>query len=107
MAAQLKQIRGSIGYVEWAYARQIHLSAALVQNVAGNFVEQSPQSITAAAVGIMAKLGANSDYRVSIVSRPRSAGVSDRVVHLDHGVHQPGGRGEGEEARRLPPLDVR
>jgi len=56
--------------VELAYARQNRLAVALVQNTSGNFVEPTIESSTAAADGIMARLGANSDYRVSIVNAP-------------------------------------
>ena len=70
VAGQVKQTPGSIGYVELAYARQNRLAVALVQNASGNFVEPTIESITAAADGIMARLGANSDYRVSIVNAP-------------------------------------
>ena len=70
VAGQVKQTPGSIGYVELAYARQNRLSVALVQNAAGNFIEPTIESITAAADGIMTRLGADSDYRVSIVNAP-------------------------------------
>ena len=66
VAGQVKQTPGSIGYTELAYARQNNLAYAHVQNSAGNFVEPTIASITAAAVG--AKLPANTDYRVSIVN---------------------------------------
>jgi phosphate transport system substrate-binding protein len=56
--------------VELAYARQNRLPVAFVQNAAGNFIEPTIESITAAADGIMTKLGANSDFRVSIVNAP-------------------------------------
>ncbi len=70
VAGQVKQTPGSIGYVELVYARQNRLPVAFIQNAAGNFIEPSAESITAAADGIMAKLGANGDYRVSIVNAP-------------------------------------
>ncbi len=70
VAGQVKQTPGSIGYVELAYARQNRLSVGLVQNSAGNFIEPTIESITAAADGIMTRLGENSDYRVSIVNAP-------------------------------------
>jgi len=70
VAGQVKQTPGSIGYVELAYARQNRLPVGFVQNAAGNFVEPTAESITAAADGIMTRLGTNSDYRVSIVNAP-------------------------------------
>jgi phosphate transport system substrate-binding protein len=66
VSGQVKQTPGSIGYTELAYARQNSLAYARVQNAAGNFVEPTIASITAAAAG--AKLPANTDYRVSIVN---------------------------------------
>ena len=70
VAGQVKQTPGSIGYVELAYARQNRLSVGLVQNAAGHFIEPTIESITAAADGIMTRLGEDSDYRVSIVNAP-------------------------------------
>jgi phosphate transport system substrate-binding protein len=68
VSGQVKQTPASIGYVELAYAKQNHLAYASVQNAAGNFVEPSVQSVTSAAEGAVAKLPANTDYRVSIVN---------------------------------------
>lgn len=70
VAGQVKQTPGTVGYVELAYALQNRLAVALVQNASGNFIEPTIESITAAADGIMARLGENSDYRVSIVNAP-------------------------------------
>jgi len=70
VAGQVKQTPGSIGYVELAYAKQNGLPAAHVKNKAGEFVEPTIASITAAAEGVMATLGADADYRVSIVNGP-------------------------------------
>ena len=66
VAGQVKQTPGSIGYVELAYAKQNRLAYAHVRNAAGQFVEPSIESITAAAAG--ASLPPTSDYRVSIVN---------------------------------------
>jgi phosphate transport system substrate-binding protein len=68
VAGQVKQTPGSIGYVELAYARQNKLAHAAVRNAAGNFVEATIPSITAAAES--AQLPPNTDYRVSIVNAP-------------------------------------
>ncbi len=66
VAGQVKQTPGSIGYTELAYARQNSLAYAHVQNAAGEFVEPTIASVTAAAAG--ARLPPNTDYRVSIVN---------------------------------------
>jgi phosphate transport system substrate-binding protein len=70
VAGQVKQTPGSIGYVELAYAKQNGLPTAHVKNKAGEFVEPTIASITAAAEGVAATLGADADYRISIVDSP-------------------------------------
>ncbi len=70
VSGSVKQTPGTIGYVELAYAKQNGLPAAHVKNAAGNVVEPTIASITAAAEGAIAQLGPNSDYRVSIVNAP-------------------------------------
>src|SRR5690606_16289575 len=49
VAAYVKQIKGSIGYVELAYATQNGMAYASMQNAAGNWVRPSAQSFQAAA----------------------------------------------------------
>ena len=49
VAAYVKQIKGSIGYVELAYATQNDMSHAAMQNAAGNFVQPEAKSFQAAA----------------------------------------------------------
>jgi len=68
VAGQVKQTPGSIGYVELAYAVQNKLTFALVKNAAGQFVEASLDSTTAAASGAASKMP--EDLRVSIVNAP-------------------------------------
>ena len=68
VAGTLKQTPGAIGYVELAYAKQNKLTAALVQNAAGQFVAPSVEGATAAAQGAVATLPRNTDYRISIVN---------------------------------------
>jgi phosphate transport system substrate-binding protein len=70
VAGQVKQTPGSIGYVELAYAKQNRLAYAQVRNAAGQYVEPTIESITAAAAGAASKLPPNTDYRVSIVNAP-------------------------------------
>jgi phosphate transport system substrate-binding protein len=70
VAGQVKQMEGSIGYVELTYAKQNRLSTALVQNAAGNFVEPTVETLTAAASGALAQMTGGTDYRVSIVNAP-------------------------------------
>ncbi len=70
VAGQVKQTPGAIGYVELAYAKQNRLAYASMQNAAGSFVEPSIESVTAAAAGVMTKLGPTTDYRISVVNAP-------------------------------------
>ena len=64
VAGQIKQIDGSIGYVELAYAVKNNLSYASIKNKAGYFVAPSLESVTAAAMNEAKKMPA--DLRVSI-----------------------------------------
>jgi phosphate transport system substrate-binding protein len=49
VAAYVKQTAGSIGYVEYAYAKQNGLAHALLQNTAGTFVAPTAATFAAAA----------------------------------------------------------
>lgn len=68
VAGQVKQLPGSIGYVELAYARQNKLAYAAIKNSDGRFVTPTIESVTAAADGAIKRLGKGTDYRVSIVN---------------------------------------
>jgi len=70
VAGQVKQLPGSIGYVELAYARQNKLPYASLKNAAGRFIAPTIESMTEAAAATAAKLPANTDFRVSIVNAP-------------------------------------
>ena len=62
------QSPGSIGYVELIYALQNKISYGQVQNVNGEFVKASVDSVTAAAAGAAPDMPA--DFRVSITNAP-------------------------------------
>jgi phosphate transport system substrate-binding protein len=49
VSASVKQVANSIGYVEYAYAKQNKLSYALIQNADGNFPDPDDKSFQAAA----------------------------------------------------------
>jgi phosphate transport system substrate-binding protein len=51
VSATVKQISNSIGYVEYAYAKQNNLAYGLVQNAAGNFPIPDDKTFQAAAEG--------------------------------------------------------
>ncbi len=65
---QVKQLEGSIGYVELVYALANKLSYASVINPAGKPVDPTLEAVTAAAAS--AKLPATTDFRVSITNAP-------------------------------------
>jgi phosphate transport system substrate-binding protein len=67
VAGEIRQLQGSIGYVELIYAVQNNISYGSVKNVAGNFVKASLESVTAAAASAP-KMPA--DFRVSITNAP-------------------------------------
>ncbi len=62
----VKQSEGSIGYVELAYAVKNNLPYATIQNSAGNFVEPTLESVTAAAASSAKNMP--EDMRVSITN---------------------------------------
>lgn len=51
VAQYVKQIDGSIGYVEYAYADQNKMTYTQMQNAAGTFVQPDPKTFSAAAAG--------------------------------------------------------
>ena len=67
VAGLVRQLPGSIGYVELIYAVQNNISYGSVKNSAGNFVKASLESVTAAAASAP-KMPA--DFRVSITNAP-------------------------------------
>lgn len=67
VAAMVKELGGSIGYVEFIYALQKHLNYAKVRNQNGEFVEASLESIGAAVSHLM-EIG--DDLKVSVVNAP-------------------------------------
>jgi phosphate transport system substrate-binding protein len=67
VARLVKEIGGSIGYVEFIYALQSHLNFGKVRNRSGEFVEASLESIAAAADQAEA---IHDDFKVSIVNAP-------------------------------------
>jgi phosphate transport system substrate-binding protein len=66
VAGLVTQTPGSIGYVELIYALQNKISYGAVQNMAGEFLRGSVDSVTAAAAAAAAKMPP--DFRVSITN---------------------------------------
>ncbi|HSR65364.1 MAG TPA: phosphate ABC transporter substrate-binding protein PstS, partial [Xanthomonadaceae bacterium] len=68
VAAYVKQIRGGIGYVEYAYALQNHLSFSRMRNAAGQFVQ--PRSETFSAAAATADWNSAPDFNVIMTNAP-------------------------------------
>ena len=66
VAATVSRTPGAIGYVELIYARQNHIAYGTVRNRAGNFVEASLASTTAAAAAAVLAIAEDTDFRISI-----------------------------------------
>ena len=67
VSGQVKQVSGSIGYVELAYAVQNNLTHAVLKNKAGNYVEPTIDAITEAAAGVPIQ---GNDLRIRLVNAP-------------------------------------
>lgn len=67
VAGMIRQMQGSIGYIELIYAVQNHIPYGVVRNAAGNFVKASLESVTAAAASVK---NMPADFRVSITNAP-------------------------------------
>jgi len=68
VASYVKQIKGSIGYVELAYALQNAMPYASLQNAAGNWVEPSADTFAAAAAS--ADWASARDFNLVITNAP-------------------------------------
>jgi len=66
VAGMIRQLPGSLGYVELIYAVQNKIPYGSVKNSSGQFIKASLESTTAAAAGV--KMPA--DFRVSITNSP-------------------------------------
>jgi phosphate transport system substrate-binding protein len=67
VAGMIRQMQGSIGYVELIYAVQNHIAYGSVKNAGGQFVKASLESVTAAAASVKSM---PADFRVSITNAP-------------------------------------
>ena len=71
VSATVNQTPGAIGYTELGYATINKMTFGQVRNSAGKFVAPTLEAVTAAAAGALAalgKMGANTDFRVSITN---------------------------------------
>jgi phosphate transport system substrate-binding protein len=67
VAGMIRQMQGSIGYIELIYAIENKISYGIVKNAAGAFVKASLASVTAAAASVKSM---PADFRVSITNAP-------------------------------------
>jgi phosphate transport system substrate-binding protein len=67
VAGVIRQMQGSIGYIELIYAIQNKIPYGTVKNAAGEFVKASLDSVTAAAASVKSM---PADFRVSITNAP-------------------------------------
>ena len=67
VAGYIRQLPGSIGYVELIYAMQNHITYGQVKNSAGNWVKASIAGVTEAAASVKQM---PADYRISITNAP-------------------------------------
>ena len=84
VAGQVKQLSGTIGYAELAYADQNKIPYAEMKNAAGNFVSPAPDSVSAA----LATATIPDDFRFSMVNPPGEkaypiAGASWILIYED------------------------
>jgi phosphate transport system substrate-binding protein len=67
VAGQIRQLQGSIGYVELIYAVENKITYGSVRNAAGNFVKATLDAVTEAAASAKSM---PADFRVSITDAP-------------------------------------
>jgi len=67
VAGLIRQLPGSIGYIELIYALQNHINFGAVKNVSGNYIKATIQGVTDAAASVK---NMPADYRISITNAP-------------------------------------
>ncbi len=67
VAGQIRQLQGSIGYIELIYAVENKITFGSVKNASGNFMKASLEGVTEAAASVKTM---PADFRVSITNAP-------------------------------------
>ena len=67
VAGQIRQLQGSIGYIELIYALENKIPFGSVKNASGNFIKASLDGVTEAAASVTSM---PADFRVSITNAP-------------------------------------
>jgi phosphate transport system substrate-binding protein len=91
VSGQVKQVPGSIGYIELIYAKQNHLSYADIKNASGSYITPSIESVTEA----LASANIPEDFRFSMVNSPGEkaypiAGTTWLLVYAEQKDHAKG-----------------
>lgn len=73
VASQVRVTPGSIGYVEYAYAHQTHLTMTRMQNATGHAVRAELDSFKAAARNANWRSAANRDFNMLLSNQPGKA----------------------------------
>jgi phosphate transport system substrate-binding protein len=72
----VKQIPGSIGYVELVFAKTLKLPVAVVENARHEFVEPTTKSVTLAAEGALKLIPDDFRYTLTLVDAPAAYPIS-------------------------------
>jgi phosphate transport system substrate-binding protein len=91
---QVRQNKGGIGYVELIYAQQNKLPTASIRNLAGNYIQPSTDSTTAAITAYADRLA--QDPRTPIVNPPASASQAYPISTLTFLIIPKDGSDEGK-----------
>ena len=102
VAGQIRQLQGSIGYVELIYAVENKITYGSVKNAAGNFVKASLDGVTEAAASVKTM---PADFRVSITNAPGKTSYPISSFTWLLIPEQSQGPEEGEDYCRFPQLD--
>jgi phosphate transport system substrate-binding protein len=86
VAALVKQVLNSIGYVEYAYAKQTQIPVAQLQNGAGKFIVPNAQTFQAAAAG--ADWRSAPGFGISLTNQPGGEAwpITSPTFILVHGI---------------------
>ena len=99
----MAQIAGSIGYVEYAYAKQNHLAYTKMVNKAGKTVEPTIESFRAAAASADWVGAAKNDFYVLFLDSPGADSLADHRHHLRADLQESAGpEGHAGRSQILP-----
>lgn len=79
---QVRQTPNTIGYVELTFARANNLPAALVKNSTGTFIEPNPDTVTAAASGMLSNAPPDLRMQITNAAGPNAYPISGIVYAL-------------------------